>query len=129
MIDPADPAYIPGVSNMMMLSRAKLSNPDTDFDDQGNLLPGVTPLYNNNTGLMIDQSQTYGSHEAVNVLLRQYDANGVLTGKLITGAEDGIVHRPDANGNLVELDVSTGRQSHPMARRSRARTNWRPGPT
>ncbi|MAQ36703.1 MAG: hypothetical protein CMO21_05670 [Thioclava sp.] len=103
-----NPAYIPGVSNMMMLSRAKLSNPDTDFDENGNLLPGVTPLYNNNTGLMIDQSQTYGSHEAVNVLLRQYDANGILTGKLITGAEDGIVHRPDANGNLVELDVSTG---------------------
>ncbi|PFG63103.1 Ca2+-binding RTX toxin-like protein [Thioclava sp. ES.031] len=107
-IDPADPAYIPGVSNVMMLSRAKLSNPDTDFDENGNLLPGVTPLYNNNTGLMIDQSQTYGSHEAVNVLLRQYDADGTVTGALITGAEDGIVHRPDANGTLVALDVSMG---------------------
>ncbi|OWY06651.1 peroxidase family protein [Thioclava sp. IC9] len=103
-----NPSYIPGVSNMMMLSRGKLSNPDTDFDDQGNLLPGVTPLYNNNTGLMIDQSQTYGSHESVNALLRHYDANGVVTGRLITGSEDGIVHRQDANGNLVALDVSDG---------------------
>lgn len=107
-VDPSDPSYISGVSNMMMLSRAKLSNPDTDFDANGNLLPGVTPLYNNNTGLMIDQSQTYGSHEAVNVLVRQYDASGTVTGLLINGAEDGIVHRADASGNLVALDVSMG---------------------
>ncbi len=95
-VDPSDPAYIPGASNVMMLSRASLANPADDFNADGTLKAGAVPQFNNNTGLLIDQSQTYGSHAAVNVLVRQYDANGVVTGKLITGAEDG-------NGSAHEL--------------------------
>ncbi len=98
-LSPNDPLYDPDASpanpfaNTMMLSRAKLTNPNADFttDSMGNVVlkDGVMPTFNNNTGLLIDQSQTYGSHVSVNVLVRQYDANGVGTGKLITGAEDG----------------------------------------
>ena len=78
---------------MMMLSHGALSKPASDFaiDDTGNavLNDGIAPAFNNNIGLLIDQSQTYGSHPTTNVLVRQYDANGIVTGKLITGAEDG----------------------------------------
>lgn len=96
-LSPNDPLYNSAASgemaNMMMLSRASLSNPPEDFviDTLGNatLKVGVTPQFNNNTGLMIDQSQTYGSHESINVLVRQYDATGKPTGRLIDGSEDG----------------------------------------
>ncbi|MGO4852554.1 peroxidase family protein [Phaeovulum sp. W22_SRMD_FR3] len=86
-----NPAFIPGASNMMMLSRASLSNPASDFDATGHLLPDVVPLFNNNTGLLIDQSQTYGSAASVNALLREYDAAGHLTGRLIDASADGMV--------------------------------------
>ena len=96
-LSPSDPLYDPTATgptaNMMMLSRGTLSNPASDFtiDAFGNavLNDGVAPAFNNNIGLLIDQSQTYGSHSTINVLVRQYDAAGIVTGKLITGAEDG----------------------------------------
>ena len=96
-LSPSDPLYDPGaagpMANMMMLSRGTLSNPAGDFtiDAFGNavLKDGVAPAFNNNIGLLIDQSQTYGSHSTINVLVRQYDADGIVTGKLITDAEDG----------------------------------------
>ena len=86
-----NPEYVPGASNVMYLNRASLSNPASDFDSNGNLLPGKTPMYNNNTGYLIDQSQTYGSHATVNAFLRQYDDQGRATGFLINGTEDGNV--------------------------------------
>ena len=104
-LSPSDPLYDPGATgptaNMMMLSRGALSNPASDFtinpngdavlnvgqlDADGN---PIVPKFNNNTGLLIDQSQTYGSHSTINVLVRQYYADGNVTGKLITSAEDG----------------------------------------
>ena len=96
-LSPSDPLYDPTASgptaNMMMLSRGALSNPASDFviDSLGNavLNPNAVPAFNNSTGLLIDQSQTYGSHSSINVLVRQYDADGIVTGKLITSAEDG----------------------------------------
>ncbi len=39
----------------------------------------------NQTGLLIDQSQTYGSHQSVNALIREYDANGSPTGRVVSG--------------------------------------------
>ncbi|MGE0053552.1 MAG: peroxidase family protein [Hyphomicrobium sp.] len=96
-LSPTDPLYDENANpanpfaNTMMLSRAKLTNPNDDFEVvNGNIVlkAGVAPTFNNNTGLLIDQSQTYGSHVSVNVLVRQYDANGLATGKLITSAED-----------------------------------------
>lgn len=93
-LSPKDPLFDPGatgpMANVMMLNRASLSNSPEDFaiDSLGNvtLKTGVTPQFNNNTGLMVDQSQTYGSHESMNVLVRQYDANGTVTGRLIDGS-------------------------------------------
>lgn len=96
-LSPTDPLYDENANpanpfaNTMMLSRAKLTNSNDDFEVvNGNVVlkAGVAPTFNNNTGLLIDQSQTYGSHVSINVLVRQYDANGLATGKLITSAED-----------------------------------------
>lgn len=112
-IDPSDPAYIPGASNIMYLNRASLTNPSTDFDSAGNLLPGVVPTYNNNTGFLIDQSQTYGSHASVNALLRQYDANGHATGLLITSAENGSVTTYD--GTTFAARAAVEADAHQMA--------------
>lgn len=78
----ANPAFIPGVSNVMRISRATLANPDSDFDN-GALKPDVTPVYANSTGPLIDQSQTYGSHASTNAFLREYTADGTLTGRLV----------------------------------------------
>ena len=63
-VDPSDPGYVAGVSNVMRVSRANLANPASDFNPDGTLIAGTTPIYKNNTGLLIDQSQTYGSHES-----------------------------------------------------------------
>lgn len=41
--------------------------------------------YINQTGLLIDQSQTYGSHASVNALIREYDASGRPTGRVVAG--------------------------------------------
>ena len=43
------------------------------------------PQYVNKTGLLIDQSQTYGSHASVNTLIREYDASGHPTGRVVAG--------------------------------------------
>ncbi len=111
-LSPNDPLYDankPAEANVMMLSRASLSNPQEDFevDANGNLVlkDGVAPSFNNNTGLMIDQSQTYGSHESHNVLVRQYDVDGKVTGRLIDGSEDGVLIRTDADGVIVKIDL------------------------
>ena len=99
----SEPGYVPGVSNVMRVSRANLANPDSDFvsgDGTGALIAGVTPIYKNNTGLLIDQSQTYGSHESMNAFLREYSATGTPTGRLVTGSGD-------ANGDLVTDGLAT----------------------
>jgi Ca2+-binding RTX toxin-like protein len=86
-IKPGDPLYVPGGANVMLVPRANLANPDTDFTG-GVLNAGIAPIYNNNTGPLIDQSQTYGSHASVNALLRQYAADGTATGRLISSERD-----------------------------------------
>ncbi len=43
------------------------------------------PQFINQTGLLIDQSQTYGSHQSVNALIREYDASGNPTGRVVSG--------------------------------------------
>ena len=80
-----DPLYVVGGPNVMQVPRANLANPATDFNPDGSLMTGVDPIYKNNTGLLIDQSQTYGSHESVNALLREYSATGTPTGRIMTG--------------------------------------------
>ncbi len=120
-LSPSDPLYNPSATgptaNKMMLSRGALANPASDFniDGLGNavLKPGVAPAFNNNTGLMIDQSQTYGSISTINALVRQYDSSGHVTGKLITSAEDmaavGVAPTPEqiAAFNRASHDLAT----------------------
>ncbi len=111
-VDPADPAYIDGVSNIMRMPRASLANPATDYDASGVLLAGVTPIYRNNTGPLIDQSQTYGSNASVNALLREYDDSGRPTGRVVAGADsnadgirDGLATWADVKANALKIGV------------------------
>ncbi len=72
-----DPLYDPeSNSNFLVLTRA-----DRAEDAGGN----STGEYTNLTTPFIDQNQTYSSHPAHQVFLRQYDANGAATGRLIEG--------------------------------------------
>lgn len=86
-LSPNDPNYNPALppeQNVMRVARATLANPDSDFTN-GVLKEGVTPIYNNNTAMMIDQSQTYGSHASVNAFLREYTDQGGVTGHILAG--------------------------------------------
>ena len=105
---PGDPLFdpAPGARNSMLISRANIGNTDpADFDNgdpaTGNLNPGVEPIYLNNTGLLIDQSQTYGSHPTVNAVLREYDANGEPTGRVVTGNTAVLDDADPTNDNLA----------------------------
>ena len=104
-VDPLGPDYVPGVSNIMRVSRANLANPAGDFNPDGSLMAGKTPIYKNNTGLLIDQSQTYGSHATINAFLREYDANGNVTGRLVTGT-DGLATWADVKANALEIGIT-----------------------
>lgn len=119
----ANPDYIPGASNIMYLNRASLTNPASDFNPDGTLREGVTPTYNNNTGYLVDQSQTYGSHASVNAVLRQYDADGRPTGLLITSAEDGNV-TTYANGVYTDHDLSLAENADLAARAGHDMATW-----
>jgi Ca2+-binding RTX toxin-like protein len=68
---PGDAKYVPPAMRFMMLSRAKNPSKNTD-----------TPY--------VDNSQTYTSHAAHQVFLREYTADGKTTGNLLTGAAGGL---------------------------------------
>jgi Ca2+-binding RTX toxin-like protein len=70
------------------------------------------PQYVNNTGLLIDQSQTYGSHASVNALIREYDASGRPTGRVVTGNTTALTdgnpsNDGDAKGLATWADIKT----------------------
>ena len=110
-LSPSDPLYdaANGVTSIQV-RRADVANPDAagpdntfgTLDDVGLINPDESLTLNgdesnfakaqyvNNTGLLIDQSQTYGSRASVNALIREYDANGNPTGRVVAGnTEDG----------------------------------------
>lgn len=62
-----------------------LINPDSSTSLNGDESNFAQAQYINTTGLLIDQSQTYGSHAAMNALIREYDAAGRPTGRVVAG--------------------------------------------
>ncbi|SFF47205.1 Ca2+-binding protein, RTX toxin-related [Actinoplanes philippinensis] len=68
---PGDPKYVPPAMRFMMLTRAKNPSKNTD-----------TPY--------VDNSQTYTSHAAHQVFLREYAPNAEATGNLLSGAAGGL---------------------------------------
>ncbi len=78
-LQPDDPLFVPGSPlNFMVLSRASHNG---DFEAK------------NQTSPWVDQSQTYTSHPAHQVFLRQYalvDGRPVITGRLLTGPGGGM---------------------------------------
>ncbi|MFC4067791.1 peroxidase family protein [Actinoplanes subglobosus] len=68
---PGDAKYVPPAMRFMMLTRAKNPSKNTD-----------TPY--------VDNSQTYTSHAAHQVFLREYTPSAQATGNLLTGADGGL---------------------------------------
>jgi len=71
------------------------------------------PEYTNQTGLLIDQSQTYGSHQSVNALLREYDAGGHPTGRVVAAnttagptVSHGLATWADVKANAARIGVA-----------------------
>jgi Ca2+-binding RTX toxin-like protein len=89
-----------------------LVNPDGSLTLNGDESNFAKAQYINNTGLLIDQSQTYGSHASVNALIREYDANGNPTGRVVAGntidgpsASSGLATWADVEANALRIGV------------------------
>ena len=93
---PTDPLYVPGMPNMMPVTRATVTGTDV----------------NNSTALLVDQSQTYGSDQATLFFITEYDALGDPTGRVVTNANGGMATWDDIVVNaarrgivLVDADI------------------------
>lgn len=76
-LEPDDPLYVPGSpTNFLTLTRG-----DRIEDAAGN----PTSEYTNLTTPFVDQNQTYASHPAHQVFLREYTTGGAATGRLLEG--------------------------------------------
>lgn len=78
-VDPLSPAYIPGLSNLMFLTRASVTTPPGFVPEAGQIGVNI-----NTTAPLIDQSQTYGSSATMKFYLMEYDGDGNATGRLVT---------------------------------------------
>ncbi|WP_173922491.1 peroxidase family protein [Agromyces sp. Marseille-P2726] len=96
-LQPDDPLYVEGSrTNFLTLTRA------TRIDDaQGN----PTTEHVNLTTPFIDQNQTYSSHPSHQVFLREYDADGNSTGRLLEGSahESGMATWNDVKAQAREV--------------------------
>ena len=71
---PGDSLFIPGGSNnYMTLSRANIDGIAANGDR----------IYTNTVSSFVDLGATYGSHPVMTILLREYDTNGVATGRML----------------------------------------------
>lgn len=69
----------------------------------------LTPLTGesiNTTSPFIDLSQSYGSHPSHTVFVREYDANGLVTGALVSGATGGMATWKDIKANAVNIGIT-----------------------
>ena len=93
---PGDPLYVAGSqTNFMALSRANFS-----IDGNGQR------VYNNLVSPFIDQNQTYGSHAGMTVFLREYDASGNPTGRLVSHADGGMATWADIKANAAHIGLT-----------------------
>ena len=93
---PGDPLYQAGSqTNFMMLSRA-------NFTVDGN----GQRVYENLVSPWVDQNQTYGSHAGMTVFLREYDASGVATGRLVSHADGTLATWADLKANAARIGLT-----------------------
>jgi len=62
-------------------------------------------IYTNTATSFVDQSQTYGSDPGVMVFMREYDANGDATGRLVSGANGGMATWADIKANASRIGI------------------------
>lgn len=105
---PGDPNYVVGSStNFMAMTRATVT------PIVGSTLPDGTPLAAgqvgtnlNTTAPLVDQSQTYGSSDAMLFYLKEYDSFGVPTGRLVTHADGGMATWADIKANAAKRGIT-----------------------
>lgn len=102
----SNPAYIPGVSNLMFETRATIEAVPTAVYPSGFALSaGQIGVNVNTTAPLVDQSQTYGSSLATQFYLMEYDSNGVATGRLVTHAGGGMATWADIKANALHKGI------------------------
>ncbi|MFN0184062.1 MAG: peroxidase family protein, partial [Aquabacterium sp.] len=106
---PGDSLYstAPGANNFMMVSRANFTlGPDANNDGS------LDRVYHNTISAYADLGPTYGSHPVMAVFLREYDANGVATGRLLTHTDAnpnlnvGMPHWSDIKVNALRIGIT-----------------------
>lgn len=87
----------------MFLDRATL----TPVIDPNTMLQATDPVSgdplwknNNSTAPLVEQSQTYGQTETTKFYLKEYDANGNATGRLVTHEDGGMATWQDIKDNV-----------------------------
>jgi len=60
----------------------------------------------NTTSPFIDLSQSYGSQASHTVFVREYDANGDITGALLSGADGGMATWADVKANALRIGIT-----------------------
>jgi len=86
---PGDPHYGLTPVNSMFIDRATLTGGEAT----------------NSTAPLVEQSQTYGSRESTTFYLREYDANGEPTGRLVTHADGGMATWEDIKNNALNKGI------------------------
>ncbi|WP_092919148.1 peroxidase family protein [Agrococcus baldri] len=90
-----DPLYDPeSNTNFLVLTRA-----DRIEDAEGN----ATTEFQNRTSPFVDQNQTYSSHPAHQVFLREFNADATETGHLLEGAAGGMATWADVKRQANEI--------------------------
>ncbi|MGD9879913.1 MAG: peroxidase family protein [Reyranella sp.] len=101
---PGDPHFVVGGPNFMTVTRATVF-PVATLPDGTALAAGQMGLNQNTTAPFVDQSQTYGSTDAVSFYLREYDSFGVPTGRLVTHADGGMATWADIKANAAKRGI------------------------
>lgn len=102
-----DPNFVIGSpTNFMPLTRATVSAPIAVLPDGTPLPAGMTGTNLNTTAPLVDQSQTYGSSDAMAFYLKEYDSFGVATGRLVTHSDGGMATWKDIKDNAAKKGIT-----------------------
>lgn len=104
---PSDPLYNPNSpnTNVMYVSRVNISSQTAGVDGLLGTADDVR-VAENTVSPFIDLSQSYGSVASHTVFVREYDANGFATGRLVSGANGGMATWADIKANALRIGIT-----------------------
>jgi len=101
-----DPNFVSGSpTNFMPLTRATVT-PAATLPDGTPLPAGMAGTNQNTTAPLVDQSQTYGSSDAMAFYLKEYDSFGNATGRLVTHSDGGMATWKDIKDNAAKKGIT-----------------------